>query len=615
MTVPPRAATDVRSVRASVGAIALAVLLACAAISTAPASGRAADTDPSVTAVSAGNGFACSLLENGSLACWGDNWAGGLGNGTTYRSVIPQVVSLPGPATALAIGESHACALLGDGTARCWGRNWERQVGSGSTSGRVLLPSLVLSLDHLVAIGAGDLHTCALRDDGTAWCWGSGGNGQNGPAWTYGTTVPVQVTGITNAVNLWVGGYHTCLGLDDGTVTCFGYYPRPDGSDRSAVPTPVPGVAGALAMASGEGFSCAVMPDGTVRCFGFNTFGTLGDGTQIDRPEPVTVPGITTAVAIGASGSHVCVALDDGSVTCWGLNTVGQLGPAAGAATFVLEPVSVTGISGVTAVDGGFGFTCAVAASAAWCWGDNNDGALGDRTVISRSTPAPISWVPDTTIPIASAPSLSILDGRVLDGTRVKVRVHVPVDDGVDGTGLDHLEAQLSKNGGSTWITLGWRQSTFYRYLPSGKITLRLRAVDRVGNVGPWITSRPLRVRLVQQSSSAIRYKGAWATGHKSAYSGGSTRYTTARSASAKFSFTGRSVAIVSRRATTRGSFRVYVDGVYRDTVDLHATSERYRIVVFSASWPTKGEHTIRMVALGTTRHPRVDLDAFVVLR
>ena len=59
----------------------------------------------------------------------------------------------------------------------------------------------------------------------------------------------------------------------------------------------------------------------------------------------------------------------------------------------------------------------------------------------------------------------------------------------------------------------------------------------------------------------------------------------------------------------------VWVDGVYAGSVSLHASTTSYRKVVWSRSWATAGAHTVTLVVVGTSGHPRVDVDALVVAR
>jgi hypothetical protein len=99
-------------------------------------------------------------------------------------------------------------------------------------------------------------------------------------------------------------------------------------------------------------------------------------------------------------------------------------------------------------------------------------------------------------------------------------------------------------------------------------------------------------------------------------FSGGSSRFSSSTGASATFTATlARSIAFVTTQATTRGSFRVYVDGVLKATVNPALSTTIYRRILYQASWPTAGTHSVKIVVSGTAGHPRVDVDAFVVLR
>ena len=71
----------------------------------------------------------------------------------------------------------------------------------------------------------------------------------------------------------------------------------------------------------------------------------------------------------------------------------------------------------------------------------------------------------------------------------------------------------------------------------------------------------------------------------------------------------------MATKAASRGSFKVYVDGVYRAKISTYSTTTRYRQLVYQFSWSVPGTHKIKIVVVGTAGHPRVDLDAFVVLR
>jgi hypothetical protein len=147
------------------------------------------------------------------------------------------------------------------------------------------------------------------------------------------------------------------------------------------------------------------------------------------------------------------------------------------------------------------------------------------------------------------------------------------------------------------------------------RVQYRISAIDAVGNVGAPVLG-PSYVPTLYQSTSSTTYTGSWATSSSTAYSGGSARASSTAGATATFTATSaRNVAIVVTRATTRGSFKVYVDNVYRGTVSTYGSPTAYRRIIWQYGWSTAGTHKIKLVISGTKGHPRVDLDAFVVLR
>jgi alpha-tubulin suppressor-like RCC1 family protein len=574
---------------------------------------------PELGAVSAGGRSACAILATGSVTCWGANWSGGLGTGTLYNSVIPQTVSLDGVATQVSTGQGHACALLVDATVRCWGENDSGQVGDVALGYDVLAPTAVPGMDDVVSLSAGAYHTCAVRDDGSVWCWGYGGSGQLGAPDRWDGIPPTDVPGITTAISVAAGDWHTCVLLQDHSVTCFGLLPdavQPYLTNYYE-PTPIAGFDDIVALAAGGEFTCGIRSTGRVRCFGSNWAGQLGDGTQDYRSAPVRVEGVEAAVAVGAGGGHACAATSSGALFCWGTNYTGELGTPPSDDLPWQPPHLVPGISGVTAVDGGWHFTCAVAAGVGSCWGLNEYGQLGDRTRVTRSDPQPISWVPDADAPTATSSTAAIKPSFSLNGWEKKFRVRfaTEVDDGLDGTGVDHLEFRASRDGGTTWGPVRWRRAAWNKWVrPIATLIVEVRAVDRVGNVGEWATSPVYTPQLVEETSATITYSGAWLTKIRTVYTGGSAAYSTTAGDSATFTFTGYGFGIVSRKSKNRGIFQVFIDGQDAGVVDLRNRWRWFRVVVFARTWDTPGEHTVQIVNLAEPDRPRIDLDAVVVL-
>jgi hypothetical protein len=159
----------------------------------------------------------------------------------------------------------------------------------------------------------------------------------------------------------------------------------------------------------------------------------------------------------------------------------------------------------------------------------------------------------------------------------------------------------------STSINLSLTRLTTYRF--------RVRATDNLSVVStPFAYGGTFKPVTSDNTSTLIAYTGTWSTGSSSAYFGGTTRYASTAGRSATYSFTGSSVAWIAYKSTTRGSARVYVDGVLRATVSLYSTTATARAQVFAYNWSTSTAHTIKVVVVGTAGHPRVDIDAFVRL-
>ena len=143
----------------------------------------------------------------------------------------------------------------------------------------------------------------------------------------------------------------------------------------------------------------------------------------------------------------------------------------------------------------------------------------------------------------------------------------------------------------------------------------RDRARDGVGNWGAFVSGAAIVPVRYQDTSSKVSYSRSWRSYSTSSASGGHTHYASRRGASVTFRFTGRAFALIAPKGPTRGSAKLYVDGVYVSTVSLHRSSTVPRIVVAGRSWSASGAHTVRLVVSATARYPRFDIDAFAILR
>src|SRR5204863_5952321 len=118
-------------------------------------------------AITAGTRHSCALLADGSVRCWGGNAFGQLGDGTKSNSSVPTKVPGVGSITArdVAAGIAHTCIVRANSTVACWGDNGFGQLGDGTTT-QQLKPIVVPNLSNVVSIAAGMFHTCALLATG-----------------------------------------------------------------------------------------------------------------------------------------------------------------------------------------------------------------------------------------------------------------------------------------------------------------------------------------------------------------------------------------------------------------------------------------------------------------
>lgn len=383
-----------------------------------------------VQEVAAYANHSCALLSTGAVRCWGDNGYGQLGNGTQISTNVPvEVVGLDDKAVSLGqggqynifasdIGGKFSCAVLVNGSAQCWGENYEGQLGNGlggESSGSAVN---VLGLENEIAqITVGATHSCALRQNQTVQCWGSNEWGQLGDGTFFDRSTPVTVTGISDAVTKIVAGNgYSCALTSKGAVQCWGKYYRnaDEGGIKllsSSVPFTVTGLSSDVTMIAltrngyytGDSHSCVVDTSGSVKCWGRNYRGELGDGTTIDRSQPVAVVGLNQpALTVVVGYGFTCVQLADGSVKCWGDNSAGQLGDG----TFVnsKKPVQTVGLFNPIHLVSGSNHSCAISRdNQVLCWGSNSPyGQLGDGTTIARGQPTQVLELPGKPIGVAA---------------------------------------------------------------------------------------------------------------------------------------------------------------------------------------------------------------------
>ncbi len=341
-------------------------------------------------------GHTCAVNQ-GVAECWGENQWGQLGNGSLRRQLRPMpVVGLERHVASVVAGYRHTCALLGNGAVKCWGDNSKGQLGIQSVADPEIqqrgVPQAVAGLGQgVVAIAAGQLHTCAIRDS-KVYCWGDNSKGQLGLAGGGWSGLPVQVAQIdAGAQSIAAGAFHSCA-IVQGAAKCWGWNINGQlgnsGRIDSEEPVNVFGLSEGVQLIEASGnHTCATTKDGLF-CWGYNAAGQLGDRSTSSHSAPVPVLGLEGSVEQLALGSqHTCVRM--GGVTqvlCWGYNHFGQVGKPSGGIEKIPQAVSLPG--SVTALGAGEGHTCALVGDSYTCWGHNSSGQLGNRTIKDSSAPA-----------------------------------------------------------------------------------------------------------------------------------------------------------------------------------------------------------------------------------
>lgn len=385
--------------------------------------------------VAVGNFLSCASAVDGTSYCWGTNNNGELGRLSSIsaidRAATPVTLSdsLTGPFPtfrSLALGRTTACGVTLAKRLVCWG------TGNG-TFGTSTPQELTVGVTP-ASVAVGESHTCFIDIDGFGWCGGEnrlGQLGNNSFTSTTGNTA-VLVKGKVGLVGdatlrlatIALGRSFSCAfrqyNPTDATTTrpvCWGDNEQGQlgrnttSSDSSALAFPV---ANPLAIAAfdstslvaGLDHACVLSTAGNAYCWGSNGYGQLGNGGAVGSGQrqlqmvAVTMPGGQTFTRLAAGEYHTCGITAAGAAYCWGRNNSGQLGNNS--QTNATTPTAVSMPSGVTfkAIALGELHSCAIAgtpptagsgttssAGRVYCWGDNEYGQLGDGATSGNRSP------------------------------------------------------------------------------------------------------------------------------------------------------------------------------------------------------------------------------------
>ena len=302
--------------------------------------------------VSAFGADECAIRTDGALWCWGEAFDAS-SPGLSWTEIAPR--------TRWAEVENawfHSCGIRTDRTLWCWGWNHTGAFGIGVTTGAGLpgevfdpgtvIPAQEISRSRWLDVAPGRWFTCAIRVDGTLWCWGDNRFGQVGQG----------------HVSDYQNGYGSPMRV--GTAT-----------DWKQV-------------ASAGDSACGVRTGGTLWCWGANNHGQIGDGTTTTRLVPTQVGTDTGWLSVSTGRTSACALRTGGQLWCWGNNESGQIGD--GTTTTRLVPTQVGKGVTWTTVDVGTSHACGLSGDRLWCWGADYRGPSGGPTMTPTRVDTDFAW-------------------------------------------------------------------------------------------------------------------------------------------------------------------------------------------------------------------------------
>lgn len=338
--------------------------------------------------VAVGLNHSLALASNGSVWIWSTPNRSGLvriePTGGAEAARLPAPVPSLEKITQIAAGEVHSLALKEDGTVWSWGNNLSGQVGAGGFVVQSPVQPLAQLGEKYAAIAAGWAHSMAITREGTLRVWGDNQYGQRG------------MNGFTEVSQVAGGQGHVVALRRDGTVWTVGMNDQgqvADGTYRNrSVPHPVPGLPKVQAVAAGKKNSLALGVDGSVWRWGRHerkADPAAGEGTEWNGffyTNVVAVPLPGPAVAIASGGEHCLVLLKDG--TLWGWGSAWHLDRRSSGNSS--EPVQVGPLDGVVSIAASQSHSLARRKNGTvWIWGAE------DWPPSSNAQYVPLKRVPD----------------------------------------------------------------------------------------------------------------------------------------------------------------------------------------------------------------------------
>ncbi|MGH7700795.1 MAG: hypothetical protein ACREMJ_09820 [Gemmatimonadales bacterium] len=328
----------------------------------------------------------------------------------------PDIRQAENPARFVVVtaGSAFTCALTAQGAGYCWGLNEQGQLGDGSPRrGSSAQPVAVAGRHTFTDISAGREHVCALTPPGQAYCWGHDPDGALGQGLAR-SLAPIPVATDLRFADVSAGDQRTCAVTGEGVVYCWGRFSRPSdepagrgGPEVVRVETPVR----FRSVAAGLIHACGIGENGSLYCWGSNRDGALGIDVGVGSPRwvpPQRVPLTEPVTALSVSTVGTCAVTAGGAAYCWGRNQYGQLGNGRWTDHYAANatPTAVVGDQRWRVVSTAGAYTCGVTVEdRAYCWGANRARSpmLGTTAAPDRCDTLRTPVVPCSTRPVPVA--------------------------------------------------------------------------------------------------------------------------------------------------------------------------------------------------------------------
>ena len=259
--------------------------------------------------VTSGYDFTTAIKNDGTLWSWGHNFAGQLGtNDKVHRSSPVQVFGGGNTWKQTACGIYHAAAIKNDGTLWVWGYNNLGQLGTNDKVHRSSPVQVFGGGTDWKLVACGGYNTMGIKTDGTLWIWGHNAYGQLGTNDIIHRSSPVQtVLGGNNWKDIACGQLHTAAIKNDGTLWLWGANNTGqlgiNSIENKLSPVQVfgGGVWKKLHDACYVAATGAIKNDGTLWTWGYDPY--IGDGSFLAKSIPVqtSIAGSTwKSVTLGA---------------------------------------------------------------------------------------------------------------------------------------------------------------------------------------------------------------------------------------------------------------------------------------------------------------------------